>query len=294
MLQRHAVIVDDMQTIQQPSEPKNLTLILGGTGKTGRRVANRVAALGKPVRIGSRSGEPPFDWDDRATWQPALRNVAAVYVTYQPDLAFPGAADAIRAFANMAAESGVKRLVLLSGRGEEGARLGEEAIQASGVEWTIVRASFFFQNFDEGFFVDQVRSGDVYFPGGSVAEPFIDADDIADVVTEALTTDRHVGKLYDVTGPRLLTFAEAVGEIGKAAGRDIRYIVISGKEYEEAMVKDGVPADFAAQLTELFTTVLDGRNARVTDGIQRALGRPPRDFAAYARAAAATGVWSAR
>ncbi len=282
-----------MQTTQQPSEHKNLTLILGGTGKTGRRVANRLAALGKPMRIGSRSAEPPFDWDNPATWQPALRNVAAVYVTYQPDLAFPGAADAIRAFANVAVESGVKRLVLLSGRGEEGARLGEEAIQASRVEWTIVRASFFFQNFDEGFFVDQVRGGEVYFPGGSVAEPFIDADDIADVVAEALTTDRHVGKLYDVTGPRLLTFAQAVGEIGKAAGRDIRYIVISGKEYEAAMVKEGVPADFAAQLTELFTTVLDGRNARITDGIQRALGRPPRDFSAYAKAAAETGVWSA-
>ncbi len=281
-----------MQTTQQPSEQKNLTLILGGTGKTGRRVANRLAALGKPVRIGSRSGEPPFDWDNPATWQPALRNVAAVYVTYQPDIAFPGAVDAVRAFVNVAVESGVKRLVLLSGRGEEAAQLAEEVIQASGVEWTIVRASFFFQNFNEGFFVDQVRSGAVYFPGGSVGEPFIDADDIADVVTAALTTDRHVGKVHDVTGPRLLTFAEAVGEIAKAAGREIQYIGISGKDYEEAMVKEGVPAEFAAQLTELFTTVLDGRNAHVTDGIQRALGRPPRDIATYAKDAAATGVWS--
>ncbi len=282
-----------MQTTQQPSEHQNLTLILGGTGKTGRRVANRLAALGQPVRIGSRTAEPPFDWDNPATWQPALRNVAAIYVTYQPDIAFPGAVDAVRAFVNAAVDSGVKRLVLLSGRGEDAARLAEEVIQATGVEWTIVRASFFFQNFDEGFFVDHVRGGAVYFPAGSVVEPFIDCDDIADLVTEALTTDRHVGKLHEVTGPRLLTFAEAVGEIAKAAGREIHYIAISGKEYEDAMVKEGVPADFAAQLTELFTTVLDGRNARVTDGIQRALGRPPRDFAAYAKAAAATGVWSA-
>jgi uncharacterized protein YbjT (DUF2867 family) len=65
------------------------TLVLGGTGKLGRRVARRLRAPGLPVRIGSRSGEPPFDWDDHGTWAPALWGVTAVYLTYHPDLASP-------------------------------------------------------------------------------------------------------------------------------------------------------------------------------------------------------------
>ena len=79
------------------------TLVLGATGKTGRRVAERLTARGLPVRLGSRSGELPFDWDDRATWAPALHGVGAAYVTYYPDLAIPGAAATVGGFANLAA-----------------------------------------------------------------------------------------------------------------------------------------------------------------------------------------------
>jgi len=270
------------------------TLILGGTGKTGRRVAERLQKLGRPVRIGSRSGKPAFDWENQNTWLPGLQNVESVYVTYYPDLAFPGAADAVGSFAKLAVGSGVQRLVLLSGRGEEGARLGEQAVQESGAEWTIVRASWFCQNFSEGYLVDGVVSGEVPFPAGNVAEPFIDAEDIADIAAAALSGNKHVGQLYEVTGPRLLTFGDAVGEIGKASGREIRYVPVSAQQYESALLEQGLPADFVTPMMEMITTVLDGRNASVTDGVQRALGRPPRDFADFARDTAASGVWGIR
>jgi uncharacterized protein YbjT (DUF2867 family) len=94
------------------------TLILGGTGKTGRRVAERLTARGVPVRVGSRSSEPPFDWANQAAWARALQGMTQVYVTYYPDLAAPGASDAIRALTQVAKDTGVKRLVLLSGRNE--------------------------------------------------------------------------------------------------------------------------------------------------------------------------------
>lgn len=270
------------------------TLVLGGTGKSGRRVAGRLTKRGLPVRIGSRTGQPPFEWEDQNTWQPALQNVESVYVTYYPDLAFPGAAGAVRSFAKLAVESGVRRLVLLSGRGEEGARFGEQAVQESGAEWTIVRASWFSQNFNESYLLDPVLSGEVAFPAGLVAEPFIDADDIADIAAAALTEDKHAGQLYEVTGPRLLTFAQAVGEISKATGREIRYVPVSPEQYASTLLEHGLPPDVVTPLVELFTTVLDGRNARLVDGVRRALGRPPRDFADYARDAAASGVWAAR
>ena len=271
---------------------KDLTLVVGGNGKTGRRVAQRLAARGVPVRVGSRSGVPPFDWNDRSTWAPAVRNVRSAYVAYHPDLALPGAAETVGTFARLAVKNGVRRLVLLSGRGEGGALLGEQAVQASGAEWTILRSTWFSQNFSEGAFLEQVRSGEVALPAGAVREPFVDADDIADVALAALTGEGHAGQVYELTGPRLLTFAEAIAEIARAARRDIRYVQITVEEYQSLLARYQVPADFVSLITYLFTEVLDGRNARLADGVQRALGRQPRDFAEYARATASTGGWN--
>lgn len=273
-------------------ETTRVTLVLGASGKTGRRVTERLLAADRPVRAASRSGEARFDWNDRATWDPALAGVGAVYVTYYPDLALPGAADTVGDFADLAVARGVRRLVLLSGRGEEGARKAEERVQASGADWTLVRCAFFNQNFSETF-VEPVRHGVLAMPGGETPEPFLDAEDIADVVFAALTEepDRHVGQLYELTGPRLLTLREAVSELSEAIGREVRYLPVSSEEYAAQLADHGMPVEIAAPLAELIAEVLDGRNSYLTDGVQRALGRPPRDFADYAREAASSGVW---
>jgi uncharacterized protein YbjT (DUF2867 family) len=266
------------------------TLVIGARGKTGRRVTDRLIAAGRPVRAGSRSGEPRFDWDDNATWLSALDGIDAVYITYYPDLAFPGAADTVGAFADLAVAHGVRRLVLLSGRGEAGAREAEMRVQRSGADWTVVRCAFFNQNFSETF-VDAVRHGVLAMPGGDTAEPFLDVDDIADVVFAALTDDRHIGQLYELTGPRLLTLADAVTELGAAIGRRIRYVPVTSQQYAAELTLHGLPAAEAGPLAALIAEVLDGHNAYVTDGVQRAVGRQPRDFADYARDTAATPVW---
>jgi uncharacterized protein YbjT (DUF2867 family) len=268
------------------------TLVLGATGKIGRRVANRLKARGLPVRLGSRSAELPFVWEDRNTWTPALRGASAAFVTYFPDLAVPGAADTVGAFADLAVKTGVRRVVLLSGRGEEGALLGERAVQNSGADWTIVRSAWFNQNFNEGFFVDQVVSGEVALPVGDVREPFVDADDIAEVAVAALTDDRHVGQLYELTGPRLITFPEAIREIAEAVGREIRYVQISPEQYASLLAEQKFTAEIISLMDYVFGTVLDGRNAHLADGVERALGRRPRDFAEYVRGTAASGAWS--
>jgi uncharacterized protein YbjT (DUF2867 family) len=273
-------------------EERRTTLVLGGTGKTGRRVVERLRARGLPVRVGSRQGDPPFDWNDPSTWAPALRDVSAVYVSFYPDLAAPGAAETVGALAELAVERGVRRLVLLSGRGEEEAQRAEEAVRRSGAGWTIVRCAWFSQNFSESFLLEPVLAGEVALPVDGVPEPFVDAEDVADVAVAALTDDGHARSVYELTGPRLLRFAEAIGEIEQAAGRPVRFAPVGIDEYSAALSAHGVPDEVVSLMTYLFTEVLDGRNASLADGVQRALGREPRDFREYARITAAAGVWA--
>jgi uncharacterized protein YbjT (DUF2867 family) len=283
--------LEDKMNTEDTRERKPI-LVLGATGKTGRRIVERLRARGLPTRIGSRSGEPPFDWEDPATWSPALQGVESAYVTYYPDLAVPGSVEAVRSFADLALANGVPRLVLLSGRGEPGAELAEQAVRDSGAELTILRSSWFSQNFSESYFLDQVLTGEVALPAGDTPEPFVDADDIADIAVAALTEEGHVGELYELTGPRLLTFAKTVEEIARATGRDIRYVPVPLDAFASALREQGAPDEVVELITYVFGEVLDGRNTRLTDGVQRALGREPRDFRDYARDAAASGVWN--
>ena len=268
------------------------TLVIGGTGKTGRRVAERLEQRGIPTRIGSRSADPPFDWENSDTWAGALEGAGAAYISYYPDIAIPGAVEAVTALAATAMEHGVRRLVLLSGRGEEEAQRAERAVRESGADWTIVRCSWFSQNFSEGFFAEAVAAGEVVLPVTSVPEPFVDVEDIADVAALALAEDGHEGQVYELTGPRMLTFEQAVGEIAAATGREISYVPVSLEEYEAGAREQGEPEEIVGFLTYLFGEVLDGRNALLTDGVQRALGRAPRDFSEFVHEAAAAGVWN--
>lgn len=278
----------------QPINPKSslgITLVIGGTGKTGRRVAERLQALERSIRIGSRSGDPAFDWNDQSTWPSALLDVTAVYITFAPDLAVPGATGTIRAFTKLAVDSGVQRLVLLSGRGEQEAQACERIVQEAGASWTIVRAGWFSQNFSEGAFLGMVKDGTITLPAGDIPEPFIDVNDIADVAVAALTEDGHEYEVYEVTGPRLMTFADVAKEVSQATGRDIRFVPIPQEAFNQAIRESGAPDEYAWLLNYLFETVLDGRNANLCDGVQRALGRAPRDFAEFAREISERGIW---
>ena len=263
----------------------NTTVILGGMGKTGRRVAQRLAAMGHPFRVASRSTPVPFDWNDDSTWEEALRGAGSLYITYFPDLAIPGAAEHVRRVSRRAVELGVQRIVLLSGRGEPQSHPAQQAVRESGADFTILECAFFCQNFDEGLVAPIDDS--IVFPGGDVAEPFIDCDDIADVAVAALTDPKHAGKTYELTGPRALTFPEAVDAIASAAGRPIRYVPVSFEDYRELLAPHmNGQTDF---FIELFRFLLDGHNAQPADGVQQALGRPAREFGAYT--AGAAGAW---
>ncbi|WP_340696792.1 NmrA family transcriptional regulator [Cellulosimicrobium funkei] len=274
-----------------PAPASGTVLVLGATGKTGCRVADRLDAAGVPVRRASRSGDVRFDWDDDTTWEPALAGAAAVYVAYAPDLAVPGAPETVARLAARAHDAGARRLVLLSGRGEEEAQRAEELVGAAFPARTVVRCAFFDQNFSESFLLEPVLDGVLALPVDDVAEPFLDLEDVADVAVAALTDDALAGRVLELTGPRALTFREAVAEIAAASGRDVRYEPVAMEAFVAGLAAAGLPDDVVDLMRYLFTEVLDGRGTPVTDGVRVALGREPRDFREYA--AREAGAWVA-
>lgn len=273
---------------------KRNILVLGGTGKTGRRIAKKLTAQGHHVRIGSRGATPSFDWDQPAGWPAVLEGMEKVYITYQPDLAVPGAKEAIAALTRAAREKGVQQLVLLSGKGETEAEHCEQIVLSSGIESTILRASWFNQNFSESFFLEPILQGVVALPKADSKAPYVDADDLADAAVAVLTEEGHGGKIYELTGPRLLSFRDTTEEIAKATGRTLTFIPITLPEYVDGMRAQGLPEDLIWLMEYLFTHVLDNpANQVITNDVENLLGRKPKDFAEFAERTAATGIWKA-
>jgi uncharacterized protein YbjT (DUF2867 family) len=266
-------------------------LIVGKNAKTGLRVEQRLQALGYNTRGVSRSTSPAFDWEDPATWRTALEGTESAYVTFYPDLAIPTAEQTIRDFVALAKEVGLRHLVLLSGRGEQGAERAEAVLANSGLEWNVVRASWFMQNFSEGFMIEGILNGELMLPAGDIAEPFIDIDDIAEVAVAALTRPELRNRLFEVSGPRALTFAQCVAEISEAVGYPVKFTRITIDEFIQAVREEGQPEEMLWLMRELFTVVFDGRNSKPTSGVEEALGRPATDFSEYLRKVMATGAW---
>lgn len=270
------------------------TLILGSTGKTGRRVVQRFQAAGLPYREGTRQAALPFDWQQPEQWDAVLQGIEQVYLVFYPDLALPGAADCIRGFLARAEAAGVRKIVMLSGRGEPEAEACEALLQQSALTWTIVRASWFNQNFSESFLWEAVQERHVLLPIGDVLEPFVDLEDVADVVFAALTENGHGGQCYEVTGPECLSFAQAVQIIAEVSGEALQYTQIPLADYLAFARQAQVPEPMLQLLSYLFTEVLDGRNSYITAGIQQALGRPATDFRTYVKRVAQTQGWFKR
>ncbi|MEM7407834.1 MAG: NmrA family transcriptional regulator [Pseudomonadota bacterium] len=265
--------------------------VIGKTSKTGRRVNSHLAALGHPTRPLSRSSSIPFDWEVPDTWPAALEGARAAYVTFYPDLAVPHAQTSIAAFIEVARRAGVEHVVLLSGRGEPGAEKAEALLQSSGLDWNVVRASWFMQNFSEGFLVEGVLSGELMLPVGHSPEPFIDVDDIAQVAVAALTRPALRNRLFEVSGPRSMTFAQCAAEISAATGYSIELKSIPVEAFVAGLRQQGLPPSMVDLMRELFTVVLDGRNATPANGVFEALGRPATDFATYVQRTAGSGAW---
>ncbi|NEO86667.1 MAG: NAD(P)H-binding protein [Spirulina sp. SIO3F2] len=266
-------------------------LVTGATGKTGSRISKLLEHAGHTVRRASRHAEKPFDWQNATTWESALAGVQAVYICFYPDFAFPGALDTLSAFAETAKSAGVGRLVMITGRGEHYAQLGEEVILNSGVPATILRSAWFAQNFSEGSLYAPVMEGVIPMPGGDIGEPIVDLDDFAEVAAKVLTATGYEGQIYEITGPQVITFAEVAKILTETLGRPIEYLPITFEAFHEAL-EHATDRQYADIVTSIAKETFDGRNARRANGIERVLNRSPRDFTEFASKAAQTGCWT--
>ena len=268
-------------------------LIIGGTGKTGRRVVEQLQKKGIQPRIGSRQATPSFDWDDKNTWIESLKGIEKMYITYYPDLAVPGAKEAIESLTYLAKELGVKKIVLLSGKGEVEAEACETIVKNSGVDYTIVRASWFNQNWSESFFLDPILSEEVALPMSNVLIPFVDANDIAEVAATVLLDNDYNGKTIEVTGPELITFKDIIHTISTVTNRNLTFHEITLEQYIESMRQMQLPEDVIWLIEYLFSNVLTNpNNQKISNDIEQVLGRKARTFLEYARETAETEVWS--
>ncbi len=272
---------------------KSNVLVIGGTGKTGRKVVEGLTQAGQNVRIGSRKSDPSFDWDTPENWPAALAGIDKVYIVYYPDLAVPGAFEAIQGLTEAAKKAGVKKAVLLSGKGEKEAERCEQVVVDSGLDYTLVRASWFNQNFSESFLQAPLLAGHLALPMPEAKIPFVDTDDIAAIVVKALLEDIHNGKTYEVTGPRMLTFKEVAEEVSKGTGRKISYQAVSMEEYNGMMKAQGLPDDYIWLFDYLFREVLGNeKNQIVSNDVEKVLGRKAIDFSDFVQRMASAGVWN--
>jgi uncharacterized protein YbjT (DUF2867 family) len=268
-------------------------LVIGGNGKTGRRVAENLTQLGHNVRVVGRKTNPAFDWENTDTYDAALKDMDRAYIVYYPDLAVPGSRDAISTLTKKALEAGLEKVVLLSGKGETEAEACEEIVVNSGLNYTLVRASWFNQNFSEGAFLEFILNGVVALPMPEARIPFVDVNDIADVVSKAILDDSYNGQTITVTGPQKRTFKEVVEIMAEAIDKHIQFVSISIDEFKEGMKQAGLPDSYVWLFGYLFQEVLGNpENQEVSDDVAQVLGRPAIDFETFAKQTAATGIWN--
>jgi uncharacterized protein YbjT (DUF2867 family) len=261
-------------------------LVLGGTGKVGRRLTARLRDAGHDVRVASRSdaGDVRFDWHDPATHDAALAGADGVFVVG------PGSATdwspLLPAFLDRAHAAGVRHAVLLSARGVEflpdgAVARAEAALRDGPLPWTILRPSHFAQNFTEAMFVPDA-GGRVAAPAGAAAHPFVDVGDVAAVAAEVLATGSHQGETLALSGPAALTFAEATELLTARDGLPRHYVAEDPAAHAAALRAAGTPEGYVTWRMAMLDGIRRGADAYVSDGVPRVLGRAATAFPASA------------
>jgi uncharacterized protein YbjT (DUF2867 family) len=268
-------------------------LILGGTGKVGRRLTSALIEAGHNPRPASRHTAVRFDWADESTWPTALAGTDGLFIVG------PGSATdwspRLSRLLVAAKTAGARHAVLLSARAVEFLPGGavdraEQALRDGPLPWTILRPAHFAQNFTEAMFAP--RDGLIAAPAGTGREPFIDAADIADVAAAVLGRDRYHGTTLDLSGPVAVGFAEAAAALAEAAGMPVRYEDDSDDDHVQRLRAAGTPEGYIEWRMAMLGGIRRGDDAYLSDGVQQVLGRPATSLTAWAAREVPAAAWA--
>jgi uncharacterized protein YbjT (DUF2867 family) len=268
-------------------------LILGGTGKVGRRLGQSLTAAGHAARAASRHAAVRFDWAEPATWPDALAGTDGLFIIG------PGSATdwsgRLTSLLTTAQSAGTKHAVLLSARGVEflpGGAVGqsEQALREGPLSWTILRPSHFAQNFTEAMFVPV--DGVITTAVGTGAEPFIDVADVADVAAAVLARDTWHETTLELSGPEAITFAEAAAILTQASGTSVRFADESDASHVARLRAAGTPEGYIEWRMAMLGGIRSGADAYLSDGVQAVLGRPATSFREWARREVPAAAWA--
>ena len=259
-------------------------LILGGTGKTGRRLGQALTSAGHVARLASRHSAVRFDWHDQSGWPEALRGADGLFIVG------PGSATdwspLLTDLLAAAAANGVARAVLLSARAVEflpdgAVARAERALRAGPLPWTILRPAHFAQNFTEAMFASS--DGRILAPAGTGAEPFIDVQDIAEVAAAVLAGGTFDGMTLELSGPEAVSFTEAAAILAAVSGTPVRYADESEEDHVGRLRASGTPEGYIRWRMAMLGAIKRGDDAYLSDGVQQVLHRPPASFRAWAQ-----------
>lgn len=265
------------------------TLVLGGTGRTGSLVARTLIERGLKARTASRrEADVLFDWDDPATYAPALQGVDRVYlVTPVLRVTYAGA---VSDFLDLAAGAGVRHVTYLSTYGADQAppevdiRAVELDLARRGAfTYSLLRPAWVMQNFSDQHL--PVIDGAITVPTRGGVEALVDAADIAAVAVETLADpDAHAGAQYAPTGPQALTVSQVADIIADVSGGPVTHNDIDADAWISGAIAVGiVPADYAVMLSWLTATISSGNGSRPNHDVEKVTGRPPATFQDFAR-----------
>jgi uncharacterized protein YbjT (DUF2867 family) len=266
-------------------------VILGGTGKVGRRLTEILRRQGHDARPVSRSTPTRFDWQDESTWPAALAGATGVFVVG------PGSAHdwspALARFLRAAAAAGVAHAVLLSARGVEfhpsgAVAAAERALRSGPLAWTILRPTHFAQNFTEAMFAP--ANGRITAPVGDGAEPFVDVLDIAEVAAAVLTGRQYDGRVLALSGPGAITFADAAAVLGPA-------VVFESETDDDHVARlraVGTPEGYVEWRMAMLRGIRTGADAYLSDGVPEVLDRRATPFHEWAAREVASRIRTVR
>jgi uncharacterized protein YbjT (DUF2867 family) len=279
-----------------------MILVTGATGTIGSSTVKALKAQGARFKVGTRSPDKLqgqgvetvlFDWDKPETFAPALQGVEKLFLLTPIS---EKQVEYTQSLVDAAKKAGVKHIVKLSVMGveaEPGIALGrlhrasEKAIQDSGIAWTMLRPTFFMENFFNYYGADPKKDSTVYNPHGQGKAVWVDGRDVGEVAAAVLTGQGHEGKAYDLTGPEALGDAEALALLGEALGHKYTYVDVPEEGARKAMLDMQMPAWLVDGFMELNRLIKNNWVATPASGVKDVLGRAPRSFKEYAKDCAA-------